>query len=135
MKSSVITRNPSQLDSELSITSSDYILGNETRANTYTTGNQRCPSADFLPNGDFVITWYGDGEGGTGDDIYVKIFDANGSAKTGDIRVNGYSSSNQRYPDITSLSNNDFVVTWTSDGQDGSGDGVYFKIFDKAFRF
>jgi hypothetical protein len=30
---------------------------------------------------------------------------------------------------MTALSNGDFIVTWRSAGQDGSGDGVYMQRF------
>src|SRR5262249_44064772 len=43
----------------------------------------------------------------------------------GDVQVNTFTSDAQRYPAVTSLVNGGFVVTWTSDKQDGSFYGIY----------
>jgi hypothetical protein len=47
-----------------------------------------------------------------------------------DVRVNTYTTYSQSYPSVTSLANGGFVVAWQSDGQDGSGWGVYGQRFD-----
>ena len=47
-----------------------------------------------------------------------------------EIQVNTYTNGNQQYPEIANLGNGNFVITWDSDGQDGSGYGVYAQIFD-----
>ena len=43
----------------------------------------------------------------------------------GEFRVNTYTTGDQSYPDIAMDQNGDFVVTWASSGEDGSGWGVY----------
>jgi hypothetical protein len=47
-----------------------------------------------------------------------------------EFQVNTWTTGEQWFPSITSLSNGGFVVVWESDGQDGSGDGVYGQRFD-----
>jgi VCBS repeat-containing protein len=47
----------------------------------------------------------------------------------GEFRVNTFTSGDQNMPSVTALPNG-FVVTWTSNGQDGSLQGVYGQRFD-----
>ena len=52
-----------------------------------------------------------------------------------EFQVNTYTDNDQRNPSVTELSGGGFVVTWNSDGQDGSDYGIYgrlFEIKDKA---
>ena len=42
-----------------------------------------------------------------------------------DTQVNTYTSGDQIYSSVTALNDGGFVVTWSSDGQDGSGYGIY----------
>ena len=44
--------------------------------------------------------------------------------------VNTTTTDSQDEPEVVTLSNGTFVVVWESTNQDGSGDGVYFQIFD-----
>jgi hypothetical protein len=46
--------------------------------------------------------------------------------------VNTYDTDRQLYSDVTSLKDGGFVVTWASNGQDGSGYGVYAQRFDSS---
>jgi hypothetical protein len=45
--------------------------------------------------------------------------------------VNTWTTDNQWNPSITSLSNGGFVVVWESAYQDGSGFGVYGRMFSQ----
>src|SRR5690606_36401463 len=45
-------------------------------------------------------------------------------------RVNTYTTNFQRRPAVAMDSDGDFVVTWTSTYQDGSGYGVYGQRYD-----
>jgi len=62
-------------------------------------------------------------------DVHAKRFDADGAAPGGEFRVNTSTFGNQSLPAIAVLSGGDFVVTWNSDGQDGSSAGVYAQRF------
>ena len=46
-----------------------------------------------------------------------------------EFQVNTWTTDYQWNPSITSLPNGGFVVVWESKGQDGSGWGVYGRIF------
>jgi hypothetical protein len=105
-------------------------VGSEFQANTSTMGEQESPSITSLPNGGFVVVWYGDGQDWSDTGVYGQRFDSNGNKVGSEFQVNTWTTDWQEYPSITSLSNGGFVVVWESYGQDGSGDGVYGQRFD-----
>ncbi|MEM2145589.1 MAG: hypothetical protein QW279_09525, partial [Candidatus Jordarchaeaceae archaeon] len=49
-----------------------------------------------------------------------------------ETRANTNTTSAQYNPSVCCRSDNSFIVAWTSDGQDGSSYGVFFKIFDST---
>ncbi|RZI47492.1 calcium-binding protein [Rickettsiales endosymbiont of Peranema trichophorum] len=100
-------------------------LGGEFQVNTYTNSDQYGPSITGLSNGNFVVVWYSYGQDGSLYGVYGQRYEADGSKLGGEFQVNSYTTGNQNAPSITSLSNGNFVVAWGSEGQDGSGAGVY----------
>ncbi|NJK35917.1 MAG: hypothetical protein HC919_13810, partial [Oscillatoriales cyanobacterium SM2_2_1] len=107
--------------------------GNEFRVNSYTTDAQRYPAIAFAPSGEFVITWMSFGQDGGGFGIYAQRFSSNGGPLNNEFRVNTYTTSPQFNPAIAfSPLNNEFVVTWQSDNQDGSGFGIYAQRFSST---
>jgi hypothetical protein len=111
-------------------------VGSEFQVNTWTTDWQWDPSITSLSNGGFVVVWQsGCDSGCTGQDgslwgLYGQRFDSNGNKVGSEFRVNTWTTYSQEHPSITSLPNGGFVVVWQSDGQDGSGYGVYGQRFD-----
>jgi len=118
-------------------------VGSEFRVNTWTTGNQSGPCITTLPNGGFVVVWHsGCDSGCTGQDgslwgVYGQRFDSYGNKVGSEFQVNTWTTDQQSWPSIASLSNGGFVVVWESgcwsgcQGQDGSGFGVYGRIFSQ----
>jgi len=106
-------------------------VGSEFRVNTWTTGDQDIPSVSSFYNGGFVVVWHSNGQDGSGFGIYGQRFDSDGSKVGSEFQVNTWTPNDQIYPSITSLSNGGFVVVWQSNGQDGSGSGVYGRIFSQ----
>ena len=78
-----------------------------------------------LAGGGFVVTWTSDGQDGSGYGIYGQRYAADGTALGSEFRVNTYTTNAQVYSSVAALAGGGFVVTWTSDGQDGSGYGIY----------
>ncbi len=103
-------------------------LGPETLVNTYTTNNQYQPAISRLSDGGYVICWasFTQDFGTTG--VYAQKFDASGTKVGGEYLINSYSTSSQQMPAIAGLNDGRFIITWQSNGQDGSGDGIYSKI-------
>jgi RTX calcium-binding nonapeptide repeat (4 copies) len=105
-------------------------VGDEFHVNEgyYDTGNQ--PTVTALADGGFVVTWSSWGQMGDPDmGTFGRVFTADGVPVGGDIHINTHSSGREQITSATALQDGGFVVTWTSDGQDGSGNGVYGQRF------
>jgi len=50
----------------------------------------------------------------------------------GEIQVNTYTTNIQEEPSIATDNNGNFVIAWHSDGQDGSGKGVYAQRYNSS---
>ena len=86
-----------------------------------------------LQNGNWAVAYTDSGwsEGGTlGNGITLEIFNANGAAQTGFIRVNTTSTVDEVDPDISVLSNGYIVVSWTRP-LNASTDDIFARIFDQ----
>ncbi len=99
----------------------------ERRANESTVGAQRFPAAARAPSGETLIVWEGVGESGT--DVFGRIVDDAGAPLVPEFRVNSTLTLDQGHPRAAATANG-FIVTWDSQGQDGSGLGVYARTFD-----
>lgn len=103
----------------------------ETHMNSDTSDAQWGPSIAMLPNDDFVVTWKGYTQGGNGSDVYARRHFANGTASGLQFRVNAYVFGSQSLVAAAAagLSTGNFVITWESAGQDGSGAGIYARQY------
>lgn len=104
--------------------------GSEFQVNTTTTNNQRAPSIDVAEDGDFIITWMSFGQDGDKDGIYARRYQADGTPQSGEFRVNTTTVNSQRFPSVGVDDNGDFfVITWSSEDQDGSEYGIYAQRY------
>lgn len=104
-------------------------VGDEFRANTYTTSRQSAPAVAIDADGDFVIAWYSVGQDGSDYGIYAQRYDAAGTAAGDEFRANTYTTSRQADPAVAIEADGDFLIAWHSQGQDGSGFGVYAQRY------
>ena len=105
-------------------------LGAEFRVNTYTTGAQRAPGV-AAQNGGFVVVWQSAGQDGSDYGIFGQRYDSGGAPLGGEFRVNTYTTGNQRSPAVSD-SFGEITIVWQSDGQDGSGEGVFGQRYTAA---
>ncbi len=120
-------------------------LGAEFRVNSTTAGTQFDPSVDMDSSGNFVVAWASDQNGSY--DVFARQFNAFGWTLGDEFMVNsqpwmpdpgeepmhqGYFWSNETEPEVAMDADGDFIVVWTSDSQDGSGDAVYAQRFNSA---
>jgi len=110
-------------------------VGGEFRVNQTMVGDQISSTVSTLANGNFVVTWYNS----TGEDIYARVFhaDAGGAtAVTSEFVVNTNTSGYQDSlgwdaQTVVGLAGGRFAVVWTDyNGQDGSGGGVFARVFE-----
>lgn len=105
--------------------------GSEFRVTAPSTATQINPTVAMDADGDFVVTWTSTMPGvelGTG--VFAQRFGAAGSPQGSAFRVNTYTTGAQQASQVAMDPSGDFVVTWTSMGQDGSDYGVYARRFN-----
>jgi len=115
-----------------------------TDAPAFAYDKQRFPSVAIDADGDFVVTWSNfrdtDGNGTTNvfdnADVYARRYDALGRAQGGPFRVNTWTALDQKWSSVAMDTDGDFVVTWTSKGQEnggqiGFGYGIYARRYDR----
>lgn len=105
-------------------------LGNEFHVNTTVSGDQRFSSVAVDADGDFVIVWSSQLQDGSGLGIYGQRYDSAGTAQGGEFRVNTQTFGDQKFPSVAMSATGEFVVVWTSNGQDADGSaGIYAQAF------
>jgi hypothetical protein len=75
--------------------------------------------------GNFVVVWHSELQDGSGNGIFGQRYASGGAPLGTEFRVNTYTTSNQDLPDVATDPLGNFVVVWESEGQDGSGNGVF----------
>jgi len=108
--------------------------GAEFGVNTYKAYAQAAPAIAALADGGFVIAWQSYAQDGADYlyGIYAQRYDADGAAVGTEFLVNTWTALSQFEPAIAALADGGFIVSWNSDGQDGSGYGIYAQRYDAA---
>jgi hypothetical protein len=112
--------------------SSGNKVGSEFQVNTRTTKSERYPSVAALSGGGFVVTWESYFEGLSYADVYGQLFDSSGNKIGSEFQVNTYYYDIQWHPSASGLCGGGFIVTWSSQFQDGSLYGIYGQLFDNT---
>jgi hypothetical protein len=107
-------------------------LGGQFEVNTNTSGDKEYVSMAMNGSGAFVISWSSYGQDGSGWGVYAQRYNSCGVAQGGEFRVNTTTAGDQMYPSVAIDTLGDFVITWSSYGQDGSGWGVYAQRYTSA---
>ncbi|MEM7344608.1 MAG: hypothetical protein AAF485_10220, partial [Chloroflexota bacterium] len=106
--------------------------GGEFQVNSYTTGNQTRPSVGVDAEGDFVVVWESDGQDGDSGSIYAQLYNASGSTVGTEFKVNSYTTGSQSRPNVGMDRDGDFVIAWSSLGQDGNNQGIYAQLYNAS---
>jgi len=105
--------------------------GNEFLVNT---DSNPCATPDVAaaPDGTFMIAWDARDltDAANGLDIFARTFSSAGVGGT-TLRVNAYTYGDQYSPRIGSLGT-DYLIVWTSLGQDGSREGVFGQFLQSS---
>jgi hypothetical protein len=107
--------------------SSGAPMGPEFRVNTDTAGPQTAPAVASAATGGFVVAWMS--FDGSLYGIFGRRFADTGAPLGPEFRVNAYTPGYHHDPSVAAAATGDFVVVWSSDGQDGSDDGVFGQRF------
>jgi hypothetical protein len=103
--------------------------GDEYRVNTTTTGDQTWSSIAMNASGESVVTWASHDVNQGGWDVYGQRFLANDAFNGAEFQVTT-NEGDQLAPAVALDNNGNFLVTWTSAGQDGAGSGVFGQQYD-----
>jgi hypothetical protein len=104
--------------------------GPEFRVNDFTTGSQFLSSVAMDADGDFVVTW--DGQGPSDFiGVFARRFNAAGIPQGGDFRVSETTGFRES-PSVAMADDGDFVVAWESHRSNPSGYEVYARRFNAA---
>lgn len=105
-------------------------VSGEFQINTTTLGDQIDPHIAMETAGDFVVTW-GSNNGDTGYGIYAQYYQDGGGSPSGmgEFHVNTTTGGTVEKPDVAMSATGDFTIAWQSDGQDGSGMGIYAQRY------
>ena len=92
-------------------------LGPEFRVNTFMTDFQGYPSVAADASGNFVVAWISNLQDGSGTGVFGQRYLSSGAPVGPEVRINTYTTSEQRDPSVAADSSGNFVVTWQSSGQ------------------
>jgi hypothetical protein len=104
-------------------------VGNEFEVSTTTVGDQKDAMVSMDAVGDFVVTWAGYNRDGSSQGIFARLYAAGGAAQGGAFQVNTTAGYQLEYASVAMNASGSFVVTWASNGQDGSGWGIFAQLF------
>ncbi len=105
-------------------------IGSNFQVNTYTFMHQMLPVT--ASNGtDFLVVWESYLQDGDEMGIYGQMIGNSGNKIGTEFQVNMYTTSDQWLPAVAS-NGSTFLVTWQSDDQDGSGKGIYARLYDST---
>ncbi|WP_421781244.1 hypothetical protein [Kiloniella litopenaei] len=100
----------------------------EAKVSTTSEKEQKKPSIATFDDGSYVVAWESE-QDGSNQGIYLQRFDADGSPVGVETQVNSTTADSQIWSSITTLADNGYVVSWSSNKQDGSGYGVFLQRY------
>ena len=78
-----------------------------------------------LVDGGYVVAWHS----GSENEIYAQRFSSDGNKQGEETLINTVTADKQRCPNVAGLPDGGYVITWMSNGEDGSGWGVYSQKY------
>lgn len=87
--------------------------------------SRRNPAIATQLDGGFVVVWSANDSTTEGRDVFARRFAADGSALSGESRVNTLTIGDQFWPRVARDADGDTLITWTSDAQDGNDYDAY----------
>ena len=108
-------------------------IGGEFQVNTSTTDQQSRPDVAVGADGRFVVAWSGLDQDGAFFDIFAQRFSSSGVKVGVEFLVNAYTPNHQNEPMVDIDGDGDFVVTWSSSGQDDPLAPTTAGVFGQRF--
>ncbi|WP_374245141.1 DUF4347 domain-containing protein, partial [Zoogloea sp.] len=105
--------------------------GGEFQINTTTANQQQNPVATMLAGGGFVVVWQSTAQDGSFDGVYMRQYNASGTALTGETLVNTTTTDYQDVPSIAADEKGHLVAVWHGNGP-GDTDGIFMQRYQYA---
>ncbi len=105
-------------------------IGLETHVSSTIAGSQYASAVTALADGGWVVTWTSLFQDGDAGGVYQQRYDGEGFKVDLETRVNTTTEGDQYGFSNTALADGGWVVTWTSNGQDGSDSGIYQQRYN-----
>lgn len=86
-------------------------------------------SVSALATGGFVATWTTNAQDGDSGGVFAQLFTDAGERIGEEFQVNTFTMGNQSDSQVASLGQDQFIVTWTSFGQEGTNAEVYAQRY------
>jgi Ca2+-binding RTX toxin-like protein len=102
------------------------------RVNATTTNNQENPSVAIGQNGSFIVVWESQNQDGSGKGVFAQRYDSRGREVGLEFQVNTYITGDQFNPVVAVDRTGRFVIAWESVQEDGSGSGIYARLYDSS---
>ncbi len=96
--------------------------------NTYLSGNQGHPCVATTGQGKYLAVWDSYGQDGDVCGVFGQRCGQDGVVEGPELAVNTCTVGRQWYPKVATTPNGRYVVTWISEGQDGSGYGIFAEL-------
>jgi hypothetical protein len=90
---------------------------------------QYTPQAAAGGNGNYVVVWADFNQTVTDSEVWMRRFDSAGNPLAAAEQVNTHTTGQQRLPRVAANDAGEFVVVWESAGQDGSGYGIFARLY------
>lgn len=103
-------------------------LGPELQINTHTAGRQWGARIARNDAGEAFVVWQSDGQDGSGAGVYGRFYDGDGVPRSGELRINGFTSGNQAAPDVSMTGRDTAIVVWRGAGP-GDAAGAWGRRF------
>jgi hypothetical protein len=106
-------------------------VGSEFQVHTHPTGFKGAPAVAVNPAGGAVVVWHSDGQDGSDLGIFARRYSVSGTPTAAEVQINTFTTGRQADPAVGMeySGNGCFLVAWTSEGEDGSGPGVFGRLY------
>jgi hypothetical protein len=106
-------------------------LSTDILVNSYTNESQTCPSAARLADGNVIVVWASQGQGGSYQGVFGQLLSPVGAKIGAEFGISQSTGYNHRAPAVAALSGGGFVVAWITELQRTSSSiDAVARVFD-----
>ncbi|MEZ0370760.1 MAG: hypothetical protein ACAI44_16835 [Candidatus Sericytochromatia bacterium] len=104
--------------------------GEDFRVNNYTAGQQISSAVALDSEGNFVISWVGEGLNESNYGVYAKHFERTGQPNSSEFHINSYTTNRQMNVDVATDADGNFLIVW--EGLEILNTNIYAQRIDNS---